>query len=239
MYYRCNTGLNGLVCIEIAYKYKNTIYIAGAFLLAIRKDLLFIVLIILFTLAVLVAVFLVGYTTPLRFAIRLFGLYGFIAMSIAVIITPFLKEIMLYFKKPFLRIHHYFAAFGLTLITLHPVALAIERLNPAVFVPSIGSIESFLNNAGRPALIIIYVALVAVLLRRNITAFWRPFHALMYVALFFGIVHANLIGRDFDNLFILIALNVLFAISIGAFILKRYQTYRLKQKLKSLKKTKS
>jgi hypothetical protein len=54
----------------------------------------------------------------------------------------------------------------------------------------------------------------------------------MYVALFFGILHANLIGTDFENLFILITFNALFAISIAAFILKRYQTYSLKQKLK-------
>lgn len=134
-----------------------------------------------------------------------------------------------------MRIHHYFAAFGLTLITLHPIVLAIALLNPAVFIPSVGSFYAFMVNGGRQALIIIYIALVAVLIRRRIVAYWRPIHALMYVALFFGIVHANLTGRDFDNIFILIAFNALFAASIAAFVLKRYQMYKLKRRLKKSK----
>jgi len=154
-------------------------------------------------------------------------------LSIAVILTAFLKEVTLYFKKPFLRIHHYFAALGLTLITLHPIAFAVERLNPSIFIPTIGSLEIFLINGGRQALIIIYIAFAAVLLRRKIPKYWRPFHALTYLALFFGIVHANIIGTDFENLYILVAFNALFAASIAAFFLKRYQTYRLKKKVLS------
>lgn len=200
-----------------------------------RKDILFLTLVILFASAVSIVAFLVSYTNPLRYSIRLFGLWGFTSLSIAVIITPFLKEITLYFKKPFLRIHHYFAAFGLTLITLHPIVLAVMLMNPSVFIPSIGSLDAFFINGGRQALIIIYIAFVAVLIRRRMVAYWRPIHALMYVALFFGIVHADLIGTDFDNLFILIAFNVLFAAAIAAFVLKRYQTYRLKKRLKAKK----
>lgn len=200
-----------------------------------RKDLLFITLIVIFSLAVSIVAFNINYTNPIRYSLRLFALWGFLFLSIAVIITPFLKEITLYFKKPFLRIHHYFAALGLTLITLHPILLAIEFMNPGVFVPTVGSLEVFLRNGGRQALIIIYIAIVAVLLRRKMTNYWRPIHALMYVALFFGIVHANLIGRDFDNLFILITFNALFAAAIAAFVFKRYQTYRLKKKMKDKK----
>lgn len=84
-------------------------------------------------------------------------------------------------------------------------------------------------------MIIIYIAFVAVLLRRRMMAYWRPIHALIYVAMFFGIVHADLIGTDFDNLFILIAFNALFATAIAALVLKRYQTYRLKKRLKAKK----
>jgi DMSO/TMAO reductase YedYZ heme-binding membrane subunit len=150
-------------------------------------------------------------------------------------LTAFLKEVTLYFKKPFLRIHHYFAAAGLTLITLHPIALAIARLNPAVFIPTVGSLEAFIINGGRQALIILYIAFVAVLLRRKIPKYWRPIHALMYLALFFGILHADLIGTDFENLYILTTFNTLFAATIAAFIIKRYQNYQLKQKIKAKK----
>ena len=202
-----------------------------------RKDIVFLSIVLLFALSVSIVAFYVSYQNPIRYSIRIFGLLGFIALSIATILTAFLKEVTLYFKKPFLRIHHYFAAFGLTLITLHPIVLAIQRLNPAVFIPTVGSLESFIINGGRQSLIIIYIAFIAILLRRKIPAYWRPIHALMYVALFFGILHANLIGTDFENLYILITLNALFAASLAAFVIKRYQTYRLKQLKKEKQKT--
>lgn len=197
-----------------------------------KKGAVFASLVILFALAVSVFSYFVAYTNPLAFSVRLFALNGFIALSIATIITPFIKEIALFFNKPFIRVHHYFAAIGLALVTLHPIALAVRFSNPAVFVPNIESAYLFLFFGGRQALIIIYIALAAVLLRRQIAAYWRVFHALMYVALFFGIVHGNLSGTDFQNPFIMITLNVLFIAAIGAFILKRIQLYHMKQRKK-------
>lgn len=203
--------------------------------MVLRKDMLFLTVVLIFAISVSVVAFYVNYQSPIRYSVRVFGLLGFMSLSIAVILTAFLKEITLYLKKPFLRVHHYFAAVGLTLITLHPIALAIERSTASVFIPSLSSLEIFLINGGRQSLIILYIAFVAVLLRRKIPRYWRPVHALMYLALFFGIVHANLIGTDFDSLYILVAFNALFAASIAAFVIKRYQTYKLKQKLKQRK----
>lgn len=197
-----------------------------------REGVIFVVAVVLFALSVSVVAFSVAYSNPLAFSVRLFALNGFIALSIATIMTPFLREITLYFKKPFIRVHHYFAAVGLTLITLHPVALAVMLMNPAVFVPNLNSLYLFLFFGGRQALIIIYIAVVAVLLRRKMVAYWRPFHALMYVALFFGVVHGILSGRDFQNPFILVAFSALFAAAIAAFVLKRMQLYRMKQRKK-------
>ncbi len=197
-----------------------------------REGVIFVVAVVLFALAVSVVAFSVSYSNPLAFSVRLFALNGFIALSIAAIMTPFLREITLYFKKPFIRVHHYFAAVGLTLITLHPVTLAVMLMNPAVFVPNLNSLYLFLFFGGRQALIIIYIAVVAVLLRRKMVAYWRPFHALMYVALFFGVVHGALSGRDLQNPFILIAFSALFAAAIAAFVLKRVQLYRMKQRKK-------
>jgi DMSO/TMAO reductase YedYZ heme-binding membrane subunit len=69
-----------------------------------------------------------------------------------------------------------------------------------------------------------------VLLRRKVEAYWRYFHALMYVALFFGVVHANLWGRDFENGFIVVIYDGLFAVALVAFVLKRWQFHKIKQK---------
>ena len=167
---------------------------------------------------------------PVRAAIRFFGLYGYLFLSVATLTTPFLREVTQAFGKPFLKIHHSFSILGIIFITLHPVFNAIERLSLSVFVPSFDSWDRFWLLAGRPAFIILYVALVAAFLRVKAPKYWRAFHALMYVVLLFGIVHANLIGNDFGNLGIMIIFNALFIASLAGFVLKRYRTYIMKRK---------
>lgn len=200
--------------------------------MVLRKELVFFAVIILFALAVSLVAYSIDSTNPYNLAVRLLAINGFIALSIATILTAFLKEVTLFFKKPFTRIHHYFAAAGLALITLHPIVLALQLLNPAVFLPNLNSLYLFLFFGGRQALIIIYIALAAVLLRKKMLKYWRYFHALMYVALFFGIVHADLSGTDFENLAVLVVFNGLFVAALAAFGWKRWQFYRLKARRK-------
>jgi hypothetical protein len=88
----------------------------------LKRALAFFAAIIFFALAILFVAFNMNYFDPLDLAIRLLALNGFLALSIAAILTPFIKEVTLFFKKSFLNIHHYFAVAGLLLITLHPVA---------------------------------------------------------------------------------------------------------------------
>jgi DMSO/TMAO reductase YedYZ heme-binding membrane subunit len=200
--------------------------------MVLKKELGFFAAIVVFALAISLIAYSVDAANPWNLSVRLFALNGFIALSIAAIMTAFLKEITLFFKKPFTKIHHYFAAAGLVLITLHPIILAIQRLNPAVFIPNLDSVYQFFAAGGRQALIIIYIAVAAVLLRRKILAYWRAFHALMYVALFFGIVHANLLGTDFENIAVMVIFNGLFAVVLAAFVWKRWQFYRMKTRRK-------
>ena len=161
---------------------------------------------------------------------RLFGLYGFLFLSIATLLTPFLKEVTLAFGKPFLRVHHAFSAFGIAFITLHPVFNAVDRLSLSVFLPRFDSWDRFWMSAGRPAFIIIYIAVAAALLRRVAPRYWRFFHALMYVVLFFGIVHANLLGEDFGILGIMLVFDALFISSLASFAYKRYRNYQMSRK---------
>jgi sulfoxide reductase heme-binding subunit YedZ len=171
---------------------------------------------------------------PFGLAIRLFALNGFIALSVAAILTPFIKEVTLFFKKSFIKVHHYFAAFGLLLITLHPISVVIQALNPALFLPNVGSFYLFLFYGGSIALIAIYAAFGAVLLRRKAVAYWRPFHALMYLALFFAVIHGNIAGYDFQNVYLMAIYDGLFVAVIFAFVLKRFQFYKIKKQRKKL-----
>jgi len=169
------------------------------------------------------------YESPFRVVARLLALWGFLSLSIAVILTPFLREIMKIFGRPFLAVHHTFAAVGLLLPTLHPVTLAITSLNPAIFIPVFFPWERFWLNGGRPALYLLYIAFAAVVLRKYIPKYWRWVHGLMYVVLLLAIVHGNLIGTDFENPVIWALFNTLFALAVAAFILKRWQRMRKKQ----------
>lgn len=159
------------------------------------------------------------------FLIRLFALWGYICLAVAAVITPFLKEIYKIFGRPFLKVHHFFASSGLALITLHPAFVAIQSRSVAVLIPEFTSWYGFWAYAGRPALIFLYLAFIAVLFRKKFK-FWRIIHALMYLVLFLGFIHAILIGTDFNNIAIKIIYSVLFAFTMASFIIKRLQLYR-------------
>jgi predicted ferric reductase len=157
------------------------------------------------------------FTSGVRFA----GLAGFILLAVAAIMTPWSRAIYRTFGTSFVPFHHIFAISGLILITLHPVFLAIRLMNVSVFLPRFGSFQEFLILAGRPSLLLLYIALAGVLLRRFIPKYWRFFHALIWVALIFGSIHATLIGTDMKNPVIFILFVSLAVIAVGALLLKR------------------
>jgi hypothetical protein len=198
----------------------------------IKKQGWLLLLAIFLLLALVTAFVLMSPSSTIHFTLlRLCGLYGFILLSVATSITPFLKEVTMLFGKPFMRIHHVFAVVGIIAITLHPILLAARFLNPGVFLPRFDDWFVFWQNAGRPALVIIYVAVLAALLMRKAPRHWRSFHALMYVALLFGVVHAGLVGTDMANYAVTVVVYSLFAFSMFVFFLKRYRSYRLKRRV--------
>ncbi len=156
-----------------------------------------------------------------NYLLRFFALTGFFGITIAATMTPFMKEIYQEFGKPFIKIHHLFASIGIAGATLHPIVLAIQIADLTVFIPAFSTWYQFWFLAGRPALILIYIAVVTVLLRNKIPKYWRAFHSLMYVVIVFVYVHAYLGGSDFDNIGILIIFTLLFIASMGAFFYKR------------------
>lgn len=153
--------------------------------------------------------------------IRFAGLAGFVLLAVAAIMTPWSREIYRNFGTSFVPFHHMFAISGLILITLHPVFLAIRLMNATVFLPRFWPFYDLLIFAGRPALILIYIAIAGILLRRFIPGYWRALHALIWVALILGIIHADLIGTDMENPVIFMLFNGLAVVAVGAFVVKR------------------
>jgi len=183
--------------------------------------------------ALFIVIFVIAFSMdvsdPLDFVMRLGGLEGYCALSIATIMTPFLSSISRVFGKSFLTIHHIFALSGLALVTLHPIIYAIQQVDISVFIPNFSSWDDFWSLGGRFALILLYIALVAVLLRQKIKQYWRPIHELMYVVLFLAIVHGTLLGGDFQKIGILIIFYLLFVTSVLTFVVKRIQAHSQKR----------
>jgi predicted ferric reductase len=198
-----------------------------------REGWIFLLIVVLVFILVTILAPLTYYSDPLDLAVRLCALYGFVALAFATAMTPFLKEITQAFGRPFIRTHHILAIFGIVFATLHPVFFVISTMDPTGFIPRFDSWIIFWRLAGRPALYILYIATIAALLRTMSGRYWRYFHWLMYIVLFFVIVHGNLIGKDFHNLAILIIMNILFIVAISAFFLKRYQTYQRQKRIQA------
>jgi predicted ferric reductase len=173
--------------------------------------------------------------------IRFFALFGLLSLLISSIMAAFTREIYQIFGKPFKTVHHFIALFGLGMIILHPVLFVIQTRNPMAFVPDFTSWISFWVLAGRPALYLIILAVVAGFLQKRIKKWWRYIHAFNYIAVVFGVIHGLLIG---SNLSTSIALKIIYIILLiavaAAFAMKRYQFYMKKKQLKERleKKTK-
>lgn len=145
---------------------------------------------------------------------QLAGLSGFLSLAIAVILNLFRSQMRQILGKPFLWVHHLFAFSGLFLITLHPLLLTIQTSTASVFIPIFSSFYLTLANGGRIALLFLYIAVAAALLRKHNLRGWIILHRFTYPALILGIIHANLMGTTFDLLQIKLFFN-----SVAIFIL--------------------
>jgi len=162
---------------------------------------------------------------------------GIVCLFLATLMVPFQREIRKIFGTSFMNLHHYFTIAGLVLVTLHPVILAIETMDFTVFIPPLD--ETFWELAGRPALILLYITLITAFIRNRFALLrknWKYIHWLNYVALTFGVIHANLIGTDLTNPILIIVINGLFILSLLVLVYKRYKNYQRRQTVKSTTK---
>lgn len=184
-------------------------------------------------LSLYVLVIILFLLTPIKnsydFVIRICALLGFTSMFVASIMSPFMVQIYKYFGKSFIKLHHFFSIMGLILVTIHPIAFALSKMDIAIFVPVFYPFYDFWLLAGRPALILIYIAVAAGILRKKIPKYWKQIHFLNYVALFFGLIHGILIGTDFKNPAILILFSLMTICAFCGLIYKRYLLFKRKK----------
>lgn len=189
---------------------------------------LLLVLVALVPTVTLIAVF-PSYASPDR-GIRATALMGYLFILFSVISANYVQPLVRRFGRPFITLHHCIAVTGLALITLHPVLLALTGRGLAVFVPVLTPWRDFWVFAGRPAWLLLIVAVSAARLRQRFKNGWRIVHGLTYVALFMGTVHGVLIGTSFVTSPLARAvMYLLLACGLAVLVHRRYQDWRRAQ----------
>jgi hypothetical protein len=184
-----------------------------------NKYIFYAITLILF-LELIISALTYDYEDITQFGIRVTGLIGFASLFISVILSNFFEEYKEKNKKNLLS-HHVFSIIGIVLITLHPVIFAINKADIGVFLPKFDSWNVFWELAGRPSLILLYVGFVSGFLFKIYKRSWRALHMIVYISLFFSLIHAILIGTDFQNPYIAFIFVILFLIMIYVLIDKR------------------
>ena len=168
------------------------------------------------------------YITPLYWVIRTAALLGYLCVFLSAVASTYMRQLVRFFGRPFVRSHHIVAVTGLVLITLHPLAVAWDYGSLNVFVPIFDSWTAFLQWGGRVAWYLIAVASLVALLRTSLRQQWRAIHMLNYLAFFLATTHATMLGTDFQSPAMKALPIVLALLVAGAFVQKRLQRGRLK-----------
>jgi methionine sulfoxide reductase heme-binding subunit len=153
--------------------------------------------------------------------VRSFSLSGYLLVFLAVLSAASLPAMAKTFGRPFIGVHHVATVAGFVAMVAHPFAysFAIGSLSP--FVPSYGSLLEVFQWAGRPALALFAIAVLAALLRLAFKKGWRVFHIAAYLAFLLVTVHANLIGPSFQHPVMRVVSWVMAAAATVVFVRKR------------------
>ncbi|NLE45419.1 MAG: hypothetical protein GX620_11920 [Chloroflexi bacterium] len=170
---------------------------------------------------VAIVVSLSPYGSLINRFVRALALFGYLNIFAATLSSMYLRQLVTYFGRPFVQVHHVMSVTGLVVIALHPVAFALQRGTVSVFVPDFGSWSSFFANGGRVAIYLIMLAAVAARLRKALGDWWRVVHMLNFVGFWLGAVHAFLIGTEFVSIPAKALLVVLAVITVAVFATNR------------------
>lgn len=170
----------------------------------------------------LAIIFWHGYDHYFQLFRRITGVTGITSLFIAILLSLLVRQSKQIFGIVYLKIHHYFSIAGLLLISFHPAIMAIDFGTARILIPDLSSWNSFLTNGGRSALYIIYLAVIAAILRRNIARYWRYFHALLYPAFLLGAIHGLRQGSDLKHPILLAMFIVMIAIVVIVFFYKKF-----------------
>jgi sulfoxide reductase heme-binding subunit YedZ len=155
--------------------------------------------------------------------VRGLALSGYLLVFLAAVSAASLPALAKAFGRPFIGVHHVATLAGFAAMLAHPLtySLAFGSLEP--LVPRADSLYDFLLWAGRPALALFIVAVVAALLRMAFKKGWRFFHLVVYLAFILVTIHANLIGTSFQSPVVRVVSWAMAAAATVVFVRRRLQ----------------
>jgi DMSO/TMAO reductase YedYZ heme-binding membrane subunit len=189
--------------------------------------LVYLVIIIIAAAAVALALQLLQPSAaPINWVIRIAALTGYFCIFGAIVTSAYLRQVVRWFGRPFIKIHHILSIVGLSLVTIHPLAVAWRALDLGVFVPAVNSWNAFFSLGGRPAWYLLGVGALAAVLRRAVGKRWKLLHFLNYLAFCLATVHGILIGANVQNWPMRVVFGAMALIVLGVFVRKRVPTRR-------------
>ncbi|MHB0875381.1 MAG: hypothetical protein ACYC5O_04975 [Anaerolineae bacterium] len=132
--------------------------------------------------------------------IRVASLLGYQTMFLVIVSSAYLRQMLRWFGRPFLKVHHLATLVGLALITLHPIAVVLQMAAARLLLPQFQSLRSFFQYGGAPALYLFVVAALVAVCRKSLGNNWRLLHMLAYLGFAFATLHAIMLGEDFAGL---------------------------------------
>ena len=127
--------------------------------------------------AVVVVIVLFVFSKPydaLSGVLRATATMGYLCVLASIISTAYLRPLVRFFGRSFIKVHHTAAIAALVLVTLHPIA-AIFVYGPGVLLPVVDSFPNFMRWAGPIVWVLLAIAVVAALLKSPLPArlAWR------------------------------------------------------------------
>ena len=134
--------------------------------------------------------------------VRAAAILGYLGVFLATVSSAYLRELVKFFGRPFIKIHHVVSIAALVLITIHPLAAVWSWSSVDLLLPQFGTLATFLTWGGPPALYLVAIGTIGVLLRRRFNRSWRAVHRLNYLAFLLATAHALLLGTDGQNIIV-------------------------------------
>ncbi len=159
---------------------------------------------------------------------RISGLFGYLFLFLALLSSEYMKQIKNIFGKGFIKVHHQLGRIAVALMLIHPVAFALEKGSILVFVPIFFPLEQFLELAGRPALYVLLIGILAGVYRKKMIKTWKKFHYLIYPGFLLVFIHAWFIGTDLQYPFMQFLWVLMLLIAAGVFVHKHIRVKKVK-----------